>query len=551
MSHLDPYACGPKCGCDKCDPCDEEKPLEIIITVGPPQAEPDHCTQLPIAYDADNGCFYLWTEQSGWFEATGIEWEVEHDDNGFDHRLRLTHCGEDTFFINSKNTALEIDVRNVTEENPFGNPWLIIRQTQGPNLEVNLSALDSWVTTFALIPPASPGAPYQLRLNQNRGRPNYLVPLPFVTGDDLGPQTQVRNTGPGTVGQRTYVADHFGTYPNVTWRETWMERDGDIVTIHSWNPETNSWDAVAIEAPENLVILNNPVIYLRPGGSANPPINSQADLTEANAFNSMNAIRSFMNRTYVFGSVTIDGRGQMNGGNIGPAQFKNAQNIVVRGDPANAASFSFESANTGGAAVSVTGGTVTFQDMTFRVRDEAVVPGRFGVVGNTRGGVAILRGNIRFVGTYDTDRPQSAPAYLITAAGTSRSRIESGTSIVTNFDPGTSFNALFTAFEGGTLDIGNNLTIQHNTSFEVTNIIYIQAASYFLAHMGNGVPPVVTGQDVVTSGPSVRCANLSSTVASNWGVNMAGFFEWDWGQDSGVGQLAELGVYGGDAGPWP
>lgn len=185
MSCKDPYACGPQCSCD---PCDKPRPLEVVVTAGPPQGEPNPCDNLPIAYDATNGCFYLWEENTGWFEASGISFEVaDTDPNGTGDRLILTKCGENTVFFNSRNTAIRLEHRGTSDND--GAEWLVLEQTHGPDVEVNLSDLDSYVTNLSLN-----NGNHVLTLTQNQGKPNQTVDLTYLK------QTETDNTitGDGT-----------------------------------------------------------------------------------------------------------------------------------------------------------------------------------------------------------------------------------------------------------------------------------------------------------------------------------------------------------------
>lgn len=185
MSCKDPYACGPQCSCD---PCDKPRPLEVVVTAGPPQGEPNPCDNLPIAYDATNGCFYLWEENTGWFEASGISFEVaDTDPNGTGDRLILTKCGDNTVFFNSRNTAIRLEHRGTSDND--GAEWLVLEQTHGPDVEVNLSDLDSYVTDLSLN-----DGNHVLTLTQNQGKPNQTVNLTYLK------QTETDNTitGDGT-----------------------------------------------------------------------------------------------------------------------------------------------------------------------------------------------------------------------------------------------------------------------------------------------------------------------------------------------------------------
>lgn len=168
---LDPYACGPQCCTD--DPCDKD-PLEILITNGMPQGKPDPCDHLPIAYDAATGCFYLWQENSGWFEASGVR--IQHNDTdttGTGDNWDIEVCDQAIKIYNSRNTELELEVAG---NDVAGFPQhLVLRQTNGPSLTVDLSPLDSWVTALSIV---QDGDDYSLRLTQSAGRPTLTVPLP-------------------------------------------------------------------------------------------------------------------------------------------------------------------------------------------------------------------------------------------------------------------------------------------------------------------------------------------------------------------------------------
>lgn len=172
MSTLDPFACGPQC-CD--DPCDKKDPLEILITNGAPQGKPDPCDHLPIAYDAATGCFYLWHENSGWFEASGVEVSMEDTDAaGRGDTWRVKVCSDEIEIVNSRNYEFGLEA---LDTDPAGRPrHLVLKQTHGPTLTVDLNDLDSWVSAFTIQP--LPGGGYALRIEQTAGRPTLTLPLP-------------------------------------------------------------------------------------------------------------------------------------------------------------------------------------------------------------------------------------------------------------------------------------------------------------------------------------------------------------------------------------
>lgn len=55
-----------------------------------------------------------------------------------------------------------------------------------------------------------------------------------------------------------------------------------------------------------FVYLTDPVIYVRPTGSASPTITTQSDLTEANAFNTLTNARAWLENTLVSGTIYFD-----------------------------------------------------------------------------------------------------------------------------------------------------------------------------------------------------------------------------------------------------
>ena len=177
----DPYACGPQC-CDT-DPCDKD-PLEILITNGMPQGKPDPCDHLPIAYDAATGCFYLWHENSGWFEASGVEVSMEDTDAaGRGDLWRVRVCENEIEIVNSRNYEFGLEA---LDDDPAGRPrHLVLKQTHGPSLTVDLNDLDSWVNGLTITPsPTLPGR-YVLNLTQTQNRPSLEVLLPaFLTDVD-------------------------------------------------------------------------------------------------------------------------------------------------------------------------------------------------------------------------------------------------------------------------------------------------------------------------------------------------------------------------------
>lgn len=361
-------------------------------------------------------------------------------------------------------------------------------------------------------------------------------------------QTQVvRGTG-GRQATQTLTARHFGTYPNETWRETWMERNGDIVTVHSWNPIENEWDSLSVESAEDLVVLNNPVIYLRTNGSPNPPIETQADLTPANAFDSFDAIRNFLRRTLLVGTVTVDGQGDFSApgfssaGQVAASTFKNAANIVVRGSPDNAQAFILPF---GGLQGRVTGlacpdGNVTVRDLTFRCVNEAEASYTSFAAGvNAQGGNISFAGTVRFDGYYDNDRVgRTAQVFLLRSVVSGNISIGNNTVVVFDFDAGTSISSLGLIGPQAVLEIAGNVifNIQNGcelraAQFDVDSSAYLR----FVLSVANPDPLAVTGGSRFISSNTARIADLGIVSAGASYGTRPQLIAYDFGTDEAPG----------------
>lgn len=386
----------------------------------------------------------------------------------------------------------------------------------------------------------------------------YLEELP-----ETPPQTRVvRGTG-GQAAQHTLTAQHGGTWPNESWRETWMERNGDIVEIHSWNPNTNSWDSVAIEAPENIVILNNPVIYINSAtGTSNPPIETQADLA-TNPFDSFQSVRSFMNRTLVVGRVTLDIRGRFeNVGNMGSAFFKNAP-ITIRGNNGEFAQAIIEwgHAGTGNDRVglSIQSGGVTVQDVTFEGHDEA--EGDFAAAINMQvNGALELSGTIAFTGTYDNTRPGSSVGTLVRQiADNSQITVSGHTTLRYAMTGGANVREAFVVGNGSRLTFGGNVIIQ-NAWQAITfalGFLNINATSGMRLSTAGAAPNPIEVQGSVRhiAPSSVVISPLASVNTTAAYGNRAATINYDFGVDVSSGgaqatmQIDAIGVLDDVAGP--
>lgn len=217
--------------------------------------------------------------------------------------------------------------------------------------------------------------------------------LVLVVGDQHGTDndTTHRVTLPSSAGEQTqvfhgaggnanlYTADHNGTWPNVSWRMPTITYDpsGDIATITVWD-ENDDPTSASIYAPEGILYLIDPVFYVRQAtGTPNPVINSQADLTVANAFDSFASLQTFIGRTIIIGSVTVDARGVFETvTQMRPSSFANANNITYRGDPADPEAFTVRWDNNAAAVSSgftaASGANATLRDVCCEQMDSGL-----------------------------------------------------------------------------------------------------------------------------------------------------------------------------------
>lgn len=349
-------------------------------------------------------------------------------------------------------------------------------------------------------------------------------------------QTRVQQSGPQA---NIFTANHRATWPNVAWTMPYVTRpSSDVAMVNIYNHETGEWEEVAVVTPEDVVILNNPVIYIRKDtGSANPPISQQSDLTIANAFNSFDAVRTFMNRTLTVGTVTLDVRGDFteSAGNIGPTQFKNAQTIVIRGDSTNPALFKLPVGRTSGASgLVVTSGLVILQDVTGRFYDESEAPTTAPFL-RVLDGEGRLAGNIRFEGTFDVDRPGAGGAFYMRVESGAKGTVSNTTAFTINMTTGAKISSGFIALAGGDMNIGGDVSFNLVNSPDFTTaFIDIQSGATFRSVVAPLNSPQVTGAGRAVAPNSVLIRPLSSAsiaggsygsrpaiIAYDWGVNVA------------------------------
>ena len=401
------------------------------------------------------------------------------------------------------------------------------------------------------------------------GTANYTI---TVAGEayDIRQTRVYRGTG-SLENQQTLTANHHTTWPNTVWREAFIERTGSIATITAWNPITNSWDSIAVEAPENLVILNNPVIYIdADNGQANPPINTQADLTWANAFNSFGAVRTFMNRTLLVGNVTLDCRGDFSQpgrigmGEISSPAFKNAAQITIRGNPTDPTVFKVPCGGTAGRATAISsagGGTVVLRDVTYVSSNEAMAAvdgaGYFLSVSGTS--EIRMTGTHRFEGFYDTARAGASGSSVFRMAGGGSIYVSYDTVLQFDFDAGTRLGGLFSIGTGGDLTIHSNIEAQIARDIILTGYMFFaQAGSNVLmaGSPGREIPWHYSGLGKFITSYSIDIrdlgiVNLSPVMYGARPVSQL----WDFGAvvapggAQAVTRIAPVGVLNNIAGP--
>lgn len=344
-----------------------------------------------------------------------------------------------------------------------------------------------------------------------------------------------------------------------------IRNDGPIFTAYNGaNEPVAAWFGEQIDPDDPPVILNNPIIYIRRDtGQWAPPIETQDDLTVANAFNSFNAVRNFMTRANVIGVVTLDVRGDFSqagdpaAGSIGPAQFKNAQNIVVRGDPAAATAFKLPWGGGGNRnyGLTATGGSVILRDATLVAEDVSTTATNNTVAGvSANNSLLTLEGTIRFEGYYNQLRAGASSSYLVYPGANGTIRLENNvtlefaqTGVVLNF-------ASIPA--GGVVQIGGNVT------FDIQQALTLNNSGFFVSSGANvnlGTNPAapnplaVTGAARLITPYSFRVNDLGVVFSAGYSGRPA-TIAYDFGMDTVGGVQAEMlvapvGVVNNQAGP--
>lgn len=270
---------------------------------------------------------------------------------------------------------------------------------------------------------------------------------------------------------------------------------------------------VAVAGGDEIVILNNPVVYLRAGGQANPPIKEQSDLTEANAFNSMQAIRNFMRKTLTQGTLTIDGRGTYEAaGDIGSTIMK-ASNVLIRGDSTNPDLLTFASSGNSSGIVN-DGGTATIRDLTLRIADGDTVSGR---VGGLRANAPVsFKGTIRFTGNYDqTKANRVAGAHLAFSSGDGDLDMTTAR-LVFEMNGGHHIRYAFASFDGSRFRIGSGMEYVFNSNVKCDAFNVIGQSGYANAFTVPNPVPVFSGSGIINADYLWQIDNLASLVFSGW-----------------------------------
>ena len=444
---------------------------------------------------------------------------------------------EISFQYGSSFWAFDESTNEVTVTNPDGTTLTFPIITETPKV-VDAAEADG-VLTITLADES------EVTHRQTRAR---LATIPGVPSED-----------------RQLTLEHGGTWPDVNVYLPWIERlNAGVAVIHIYNHHAGEWEEVPVVTPEDVVILNNPVIYIRKdSGTANPPISEQADLTPANAFNSFAAVRTFMNRTLTVGTVTLDVRGNFDtpAGNIGPAQFKNAQTIIVRGDPADVTAFKLPVGKTGVGStigIEVTGGYVQLRDCTGRFYDEAVVPGTALLmrVAQGGGGEGAFAGRIRVEGSYNHDRANASASRFVQIENSGTFTVEDDTIFELEMAAGAKISNAFRVQAGGAWIHGGDVTYELiNAPDYAASFLDVSAGATARSVFSIPNPPVMVGSGRSVGPVTVRLNPLAVAEISGAYGSREAVKAYDWGVDVSSGgaqavmSIDAIGVLNNIAGP--
>ena len=325
------------------------------------------------------------------------------------------------------------------------------------------------------------------------------------------PTTYLRSIARVGDSERIVVRDAANTpfyLGNVT-----AEDMGDGVVMLTITNDDGSVVRAAIAGGDEIVVLQSPTIYLREDGQPNPPISSQDDLTEENAFISMAAIRNFMRKTLTQGTLTIDGRGTYEAaGDIGSTIMK-ASNVLVRGDSTNPALLTFVSSGNSSGIVN-DGGNATIRDLTLRIADGDTVSGN---VGGLRANAPVsFKGTIRFTGNYDqTKANRVAGAHLAFSSGDGDLDMTTAR-LVFEMNGGHHIRYAFASFDGSRFRIGSGMEYVFNSNVKCDAFNVIGQSGYANAFTSPNPVPEFSGSGIINADYLWQIENLASLVFSGW-----------------------------------
>lgn len=312
-----------------------------------------------------------------------------------------------------------------------------------------------------------------------------------------------------------YKATHSDAFsPAVTWYPAIAEViDDTTVSVTLYNADGTE---VTFGVQAASVILNNPTIYIRPTGSAHPNITKQADLTEANAFNSFAAVKAFIATSYIVGSITIDAKGEYTGSQVITAtNMKNASSLTIRGDSADATALKLivDTAADVGSCLNADGIDVVLRDCTLHLPQKNTAAGRFGAALITNG-TLWLNGTIRITGNFNAGTGTQNAANALFWAGTGGSINNYGGKIEFALDGAHSFSACFRAADGGSIDVRSNSEFSFVKQLNVVSMYSIGQACDVTAYMTNQPVPVMSGTGKINCTYIWNFSNLATYISS-------------------------------------
>lgn len=320
------------------------------------------------------------------------------------------------------------------------------------------------------------------------------------------------------------------------------------IALKITNMGGNVFHAV-ISGGEDYVFLNNPTFYVdADDGDDDVVITEQSDLNWAHAFQTFAGVKEFINRATIFGNITLRCRGVFaeGPGEIGPAQFKGAGKITIRGDnDTNPAAFEipvgrgFDGARLG---IKVTGGEVTIRDCLFRFYNANDTSTRSTAV-LADAGEAILAGRIRFEGFYNRDRVGASSSYFGFVNNGAQLTIGANTRLIVATDTGAKIDQCFRALSGGGIIISGDVVMDIQSELDVNRFIYINSGASLRCTQSQENPNQwsFTGGSRIVAPYSVLLQNLA-TCEVTWPLTRAEFIDLHWGVISAPGVTAEAQV---------